>query len=371
MTLATTTMLALLSTGATAGTCEALVDKHVSMAGSALLDGFAAVVQCDKAVAEASYTEFMKASGDVETLVGLSMVAVNNEMFTPVWHMLDKVPYANRDDVAAGVGAECVDSDALLPFLQGAFYGLKGVQFDQWEEALVTCPKSEVADWLEGVVKAPPSKSYDDKYDTMTSAYIKRLKVDALPVLQGAAITAAGQGGPFNALVDAMNTAIRPADFSDPSADDSEALHNALIAVAKEVSPEQAALVADKLYTAGAEQAAASLLPLVYPDRVQSDGRLLYGVASVEMCDDEAIIHWASVTEPSKRWSIVSDVEGPARAFKAKLKCTADGDWPVVTTGEPTASNADVQAWADSLVAQWEGKASSVKLKGEKAFALD
>jgi hypothetical protein len=136
------------------------------------------------------------------------------------------------------------------------------------------------------------------------------------------------------------------------------------------VGPEQAALVADRLFNAGAEAAAASLLPRVYPDRVQSGGRLMYGIASIETCEKEMVVHYASVIEPSKRWSIVADIEGPARAFKAKLKCTSGQPWEVLATGEPVANANAIASWVDDLVKQYEGKGLAVKTKEEKQIVL-
>ena len=83
---------------------------------------------------------------------------------------------------------------------------------------------------------------------------------------------------------------------SDGSPEDRKRLEKSLVIVAGSVAPEQAAMVADRLFNAGAEEAAAGLLPNIYPDKVQSDGSLLYGVASVENCDGQAYIHYAVVS---------------------------------------------------------------------------
>ena len=141
--------------------------------------------------------------------------------------------------------------------------------------------------------------------------------------------------------------------------------------VAGAVLPEQAALVADRLFNAGSESAAASLLPAVYPERVQGNDMFLYGTAAVEACDGQAIIHYAAVYEPAKRWSILQDVEEPSRAFKPKLKCSADGPWPVLVTSEPLAEKSGLDNWAKELESQWINKGNEVKLKGEKSITLN
>jgi hypothetical protein len=82
-------------------------------------------------------------------------------------------------------------------------------------------------------------------------------------------------------------------------------------------------------------------------------------------------VHWAGVTDPAKRWSILTDVEAPARAFKPKLKCTAKDAWPVLATPEPVKDSAEIQKWVDGVVAEYAGKGMSASAKGEKDFALN
>ncbi len=353
-----------------AGNCESMVTSGLTKQGEDLVTAFGGVVACDKAVAERTFDDFMKASGDVGTLVGLSMKAVEAEMFVPVWNMIEKVPYTAREEVATGIGAACAEEPKVIAFLQGAYYGLRGVQFDQWKGALAACTDPAVATWIESTVQAPPDKSYDEKYNTMMNAYVTARGAEALGVLQTAAIDAGGKGGPFNPLIDAMEQAARGGGFSDPTPENKVALETAWVEVANGVSPDQAALVADRLFVTGAEEKAASLLPKVYPDRVQSGGGLLYGVASIESCDGEAIVHYAAVDEPAKRWSIVEAVEAPAREFKPKLKCTSTDPWLVLVTGQPIAGVGDLGPWVDDLVKQWEEKGLEVKTKEEKGLTL-
>ena len=57
-------------------------------------------------------------------------------------------------------------------------------------------------------------------------------------------------------------------------------------------------------------------------------------------------------------------------AFKARLKCTADGEWPVLVTPEPVADAKAVDSWAEGLEAEWAAKIPDVKLRAEKGFGL-
>ena len=147
-------------------------------------------------------------------------------------------------------------------------------------------------------------------------------------------------------------------------------------ASSKEVGPERAKAVADRLANAGAEAAAAQLLPFIYTDRMQG-GSFLYGAVSIETGDCKgkktAVLHVAQVIEPGKRWIIHNELEEPLRAVKARLaKCTAEeGDWPVATTREPIKGGKDIDSWIADLVKQWEGKGYEVEVKDEKEIRLD
>lgn len=358
-----------------AGTAQAACDdlwKNVAAAPPAdVAPSYVKLVQCDAKVAEAHFEDFMRASKDIDTLVSLSLSAIDAGVFAPVWAMLDQVPeVSTRDEVAREVGAACADHPKVVPFLEGAHAQLRDRQFGMWRDAYRECATPEIQTWLAGVVAAPPAVAYDEKYNVVSEALVKQQRGAALPVLQKAAIAAGKANGPFTTVLDRMNEAVRPDTFGAPLSDDDRAkLEAALVEVARQVSPELAAQVADRLYQAGAESAAASLLPTIYADRVQ--GKLmLYGVAAVESCDKQAIVHYAEVTDPAKRWSIVDDVQGPARAFKPRLTCTAEGEWPVLTTPEPLAKGG-LEGWLATIQSEWAGKGLEVKLKEEKAIALD
>lgn len=364
---------AALPTAASAGQCDSYVRQTTSVSGERVVSLYREMLSCNQDEAEAGFDEFMRAAGSVGSIVDLSLVAIDAGVYTPVWNMMEKIPdYEARDEIAKGVGVNCDEHPQVLPFLQGAYYGLRDIQFQQWDDAFITCGSEDLVEWTESVVVNPPASVYDEKYNTITTVYAKHRKVAALPVLERAAIDAANRGGPFNAVIEKMDQAVQPEGIGERMTDESRAaLESSLVAVAQTVGPEQAALVADHLYNAGAEEAAASLLPRVYPDRVQDGGRMLYGAASIETCDGKAVLHVLEVTEPARRWSILADLEEPLRAFKPRLHCTTDGPWPIVATPEPVADSSAVSAWADELVAQWEARELDVKTRSERTLELE
>lgn len=352
--------------------CLAIAKKASTVAPDQMGPTYTSLVACDAKVAEERFDDFMRASKDVDTLVALSLAAIDGGVNAPVWAMLEKIPdIAVRDPVAREVGAECASHPAVVGFLQGAHANLRDRQFGMWREGFKGCASPELDAWLAQVVAKPPAVSYDEKYNVVSESLVKRKRAEALPVLQEAAIAAGGNGGPFTTILDAMNEAVRPETFGAQISDEDRAkLEKALVEVARKVSPELASQVADRLYQAGAESAAASLLPVVYADRTQGKGTLVYGVAAVESCDKEAVVHYAEVSEPGKRWSIVDDVQQTALAFKPRLKCTAEGPWPVLTSPQPLAKGG-LEEWVAKIEADWTAQGLKVSLREEKAFALD
>jgi len=363
----------LVPAAALAADCDTLVGAADTAKGPDLVRAYGAVANCDSSAADGAFNVFLRKSTDIDTATGLALVAIDHQVYTPVWNMLERVKdYSQRDAIATKVGAACTDHPNVVQFLQGAYYGLRDIQFVAWSNALDACESPDVTKWMRSIIAKPPGVPYDEKYNAIGDAYVKHEHVDALPVLQRAAVAASHNGGPFNAIIDKMDTAVHPHTLGQPDAkpEDEAKLTEALVAVANAVPPEQAALVADRLYNAGAHEAAAGLLRRVYPDRVTAAGRLQYGAASIERCDKQAVLHYALVLDPAKRWSILPDLDGPMRAFKPRLKCDAKTPWPIEATPEPVKSPDDAEAWAEKELDQLTKDGVDAKIRKEKDVVL-
>ena len=153
------------------------------------------MIQCDRETAEKNFKPFLVASGDVDTVATLARTAIDNEVYYPVWSMLDDVPdYGARDDIAKSLGETCAEHPNMVSFFQGAYFGLGDRQFGQWREALKHCELPSVIN-ARGTIAAPPKQTCDKKYNTVMEAYIEHKQADALPQ-QGAATTVAAAEGP-------------------------------------------------------------------------------------------------------------------------------------------------------------------------------
>jgi len=378
--LAIASLIALSSATVAEAKCESLVRTGSRQEGASLIRTYNRLIRCDKDEAQEAYNTFMQqaGSGGTETLAELAMLAIDNQIWNPVWEMIGKISdYNARDEVAAVIGEKCNANESVVNFLQGAYFGLRDLDFKQWDDALITCEAPAFEEWLIRSVENPPAKQYDEKWDTLASVLVKRKKVDALGHLSAAAIAAAANNGPYDTILSHMADSVDAPFGQEPSADDKAALQTALVAVAKQVDPERAKAVAGQLADAGSEDQAASLLATIYPDRVTSSGGFIYAAASVEAgtCKEgekSAVIHLSVVKEPGKRYDVFDEVTEPLRASKARLKkCTIDVEpWPIWVSETPLRRSGDAEDSAARLVQDWEGRGYSVRIRSEKTITL-
>jgi hypothetical protein len=346
--------------------CERELKALEGAEGEGVAATYGTLAACDAAKAKEAFPAAVKRSGDVQSLAEVAVVAIDAGIAEPVHGLLELIPdYAAREEAARLIGARCGDDPKVEAFVLGLHDAVKDRAFVGWAGALRRCETEGLTGRLEELAAAPPDRAFDDKYATVVELYARKKGAGALPVLQDAAAEAAG-GGPFAVVVDAMIKAVTPEGIGgEPTAADREALVSALSSVAGSVSDADGLRrLASALVGVDAPDAAGALLPKLYPDRVQDDGVFLYGVAATEACDDAAVVHWAVVEDEGQRWSIADDVDGPARAFKGKLKC--DAEWTVQVTPEPVAEEDEIEAWAEGIAEAADG----AKLKGQKKITL-
>jgi len=357
----------LLPAWSAAAACETEVSALQSAEGPHVAQAFAAVAACDPTVAGGQLGGAVKRTGDVESLVSLAQAAIDAGLATEVHGMLEPIPdWAAREETARAIGALCTSDPKILEYVVGLHGSVKDRTFVAWSGALRTCEAPELTAELEALAAKPSATAFDDKYATVVDLYATKKGVDAIPVLEKAAIASA-KGGPFPVVVDALLKAATPEGIGTrPEGAAREALIGAFTRIATAATPDQVTTLADKLVAMGAEDAAAALLVHIYPDRVQPDGGFVYGVAAVERCEDEALVHWAVVREPGTRWAVTDAVQEPASSFEPRLKCKTPAPYTVVTTPGPVASTADVGAWAASQAASGGG----AKLREEATVIL-
>ncbi|MBN1335095.1 MAG: hypothetical protein JXB39_03955 [Deltaproteobacteria bacterium] len=361
--------------GAAPDKCDPLLEGIDQLSGEPLIAAYQKVIACDPKVAQQAFPQFMRMAGDADTLVALSLTAIDADVWNPVWEMIGKLSsYDARDEVALRVGSACATDPKVIGFLQGAYFNLREIDFQQWDDALLTCDAPAFDEWLVRQVTDPPPKVYDDKWSALAHAVVKRKQRDALPLLAEAAAKAARNGGPFEAILMLMEDAVAPAWGEALPPEDRAALESIMVDMARDLAPEKARSVADRLTAMGSETRAGGLLGAVYPGR-EIEGAFWYGAAAVEagQCGNQkqAIVHFSFVVNPATYWIILPHVPEPARSAKPKLvKCKVDEPWPVASTSEPFASKADITAWVAEIVKEWEQKGYVVKTREEKDIPL-
>ncbi len=369
--------ITLMTPDASAGACDSYLKQAQSASGTSLIRAFERLASCDRTLAESNFHQIMTRATDPEVLTSLSMAAINNDIWTPVWTMPGKITsYDARDEITNAIGGQCESNEKVITFLQGAYAGIKAIDFQQWDDAFIACGSSTLTDWMVERIENPPEKLFDDKFDKLVDILVNRMGSAALPHLTAGAIKAA-DNGPYTKMLEAMRTSVNPnLGMSIPEAD-KQALESALVEVAQNVSADKAREVAESLAQNGAKDAAVQLLPTIYSDRVQGNGGFLYGVAAVETgeCKGEktAIIHYALISEPGTRWTVSGEVEDTIRASKPRLKkCTADeGKWEARVTVEPLLSSSALSGWVDEWATQLSGQGFEVTPRGEKAISLN
>jgi hypothetical protein len=371
-------LVAIFSSAEAEASCAHLVRRAVASSSTTLARNFVSLAKCSPEEAEANFDSLLPRAKNVNALVGLSMAAIETDVWNPVWKVLshDALDYEMRDQVAEAIGANCAENPKVVTFLKGAYLALRDLEFQQWDDALVSCTDDGWAEWLKQQAEKPPQSMFDEKYNTLLSVLNTRLGPEALPIFSQAAIKAANNG-PFDAILMQMESAVQPGIGQPVHPESKKKLEASLVEIASNVNKEKARSVADRLANAGATQAAAGLLPKVYPDLMDSSGRFLYGAASIERAncagEKKVVLHVARVEEPGTRWIILDDVRPPLRSVKPRLgKCSPEGDeWGVSTTPTPVASSKAVDKWIDGLEAQWASKGYAVSVRKEKTIKLN
>lgn len=346
--------------------CERELKALEGTQGEAVAGAYGKLAACDAAKAQEAFPAAVKRSGDVESLTELAVVAIGAGNTGAVQGLLELLPqdqYTAREETARAIGSRCGSDPKIEAFVLGLHDALKDRAFVGWAGALRSCDTDAVTQELERLAAAPPARAFDDKYATVVELYARKRGAEALPVLKGAA-AASAKGGPFPVVVDAMVKAVTPEGIGgEPTAEGKQALVAALSSLADAVNDQDALRrLANAMVSVKAPDAAGALMPKLYPDRVQSGGGFLYGVAATEACGDAAVVHWAVVQDAGSRWSIAEDVDAAAKGFKPRLKCEAE--WTVQVTPEPVADSGDVEAWAEGLADD------GAKLRAEKRIAL-
>lgn len=362
--------LLVLATSAMGADCEALARRAPTLASGQVAGVWTDLARCDAAMAEARFDDFMRSTKDVDGLVALAFAAMDTGQHRAASTLLEKVTdYGAREEAARTVGDQCEGHD-LQAFLATTYGTGKDRAFTSWREAMIRCDAPDVLGWLQGTVETPPPNAIHDKYAAVVEAWRRQMKVGALPALEKAAIAAGKNGGPFGTILDAMTEAVRPEGFGALPPESQAALEESMVRVARAGDSGHAREVGERLFKSGATERAVALLPFAWADRLQGDNTLLYGVAALERCETEGVVHYASVHEPGSRWSISGQVDAEAKAFKPKLKCGA-AEWVVVTSPEPVADAAAVAAFAEALAAKWGTELKvAMSTKAEKDLTL-
>ena len=366
-------LLSFFQYSAHAANCQSYVNQAASAKGKNLIQAYEKLAECDKNIAATEFETFMKRANEIDTLSKLANVAVDADIFDPIWKLPGNLAdYTQRDDLVRSFGEMCNENAKIISFFQGAYIALNDNDFGYWDVGFTNCTSTEFTTWLESSVKNPPQKSYSDKYNTILKVYTNQSRVNALEALSEAAISGY-ENGPFNDILNAMDAAVKPPLGQKISSSDQEAFNAAMLKVAKTV-PSKAQFVADRLISSGSNDAAAQLLPTLFADRYEG-GYFSYVGAAMELADcsgeKTAVIHYNVIKESGKTWGIQSQAEEQKSSWKPKLKkCTAEqGEWVVLSSPDPILKGGE--EWLQKVEKQYTDKGYKVSLKKEKDLIIE
>jgi hypothetical protein len=349
-----------------AGACDGFLARIGVAKGDDLVNAWSGLAGCNADQAAEAFPRFLLASGDYGTLKKLLLKGMEREAYRAVADAVQQVPIDVRSAVVEEIGGACGDKASVVKFFTVAYGSARAASFNAWQPALEACKAAPFSAWLHETIAAPPRGDFQEKYAVLLHVLARTERADGLPVLEAAAITAAGSEGPLGAILEAMQRATQLPGIGarqDPALRDT--IGASLVRVAEAAPPGAVSRVAERLVNLGREDLAAALLPRLYPDRATPSGGFRWAAAAAEICEDDVVLHYTSWVEAPIRWSVMQGATTALQGQNPKLKCGAV-DWPVFATEAPVAAEDEVSDWLARLAERPELAGKSIKLKSEK-----
>ena len=109
-------LAALLATGPAHAGCESLVRRAAASSSSTLATNFKALARCSQQEADVAFDSLLPRATNVQTLVDLSMAAIDTDVWNPVWRVLghDALDYDVRDRISDEIGSRCASNTKII-----------------------------------------------------------------------------------------------------------------------------------------------------------------------------------------------------------------------------------------------------------------
>ena len=131
-----------------------LIKQAGSAKGKNLIQVYEKLVACDKDTATTEFETFMKRANEIDTLSKLANVAVQADIFDPIWKLPGNLSdYTQRDELVRSFGQLCTDSPNVSFSKVPTSHSMTMIlRMECWIEKLYF---SDFATWLE-LPSAPP-----------------------------------------------------------------------------------------------------------------------------------------------------------------------------------------------------------------------
>jgi hypothetical protein len=320
---------------------------------------YSALLACDvRAAAEVAPQTFPKLIPSQDTY-DAAIASIQAGITKPVQDWIGSLMTDERAETLASFGAHCQGNPSVVAFFVDSRTAL-GDRFwlDRWHRGLVECREPEIQDLLKAAFQEETVQRDSSRFGSVLEVYSRNARRAAIPVLK-MLVPGAREGNQLH-LISAFADA---AGVGSLEGTDAEASKESVAAI-QELAPKLSAKVLEQARTTlealGDQGASDRLVAVRYADRLQPDGRFLWGVVAVEtvLCKNDKTriaIHWAPVYETGHHWpdqmqAAVDEAVQAGWGLDLAKKCKGQGRIEVIIPSEPFIDPLAFAQWRDAKV---------------------
>ncbi len=320
---------------------------------------YSTLLACDaRAAAEIAPATFPRLIPSKETF-DAAISSIQAGIAKPVQDWIGGLMTDERAESLAVLGERCQGNPSVVSFFVESRREL-GDRFwlDRWHRGLVECREPEIQGLLQAAFQEETVQRDSSRFGSVLEVYSRNARRAAIPVLK-TLVPGAREGNQLH-LIGAFADAAGVGSLEGTDAEASKEAVAAIQELAPKLSPKVLEQARTTLQALGDDAAADRLVAVRYADRLQPDGRFLWGTVTVEtaLCKNDKTriaIHWAPVYETGHRWpdQMQAAVDEAIRAgWKLTLaeKCKGQGRIEVIIPSEPFVDPLAFAQWKDAKV---------------------
>lgn len=370
------TLTQILGPVAHAGACDAkALSAQVAAAGPQETSGlFLELAACDpasaKKVAQSAFGHMVSGAKANEAAVAAIKVGAGKE--TLAW--LQQMQSDDRSQTVAALGDACGATPEVQRFFLDAAGSLGDAFWTQlWYRALAGCRVPMIQDLLTAEVSKGAAGG-QSRFLGALEVYARNLGGAAVPRLTELAKAQTDeelQTYIINAYADAAGVGFEGGTNDKVAA---EAVRS-IVSVSDQLKPKALEQARTTLRALGDEAASDALAGVMYKDRKQADGKLIWGAVVVETatCKNAKVsqaVHVGQLLDGGQTWpdqlrAKAETVAGHSWDLTLAEKCKGEGKVDYILPVEPFADGGAFKAWADEQVREAQRQTADKRVKVE------